>query len=145
MNSTYNMYKMMLITFPFKLLLNFVIMEAAFLGFTSKDSITHAGAACAIVLAFLLRIALEWGKDTLTFKSAIIQAICTLALCFVSIYVWHDFLKWNRGFEIYVFFSSLFSVFIVGEIDVVFKIGFRKWLKSSLTKIMAIDDKEATK
>lgn len=128
-----------------KLFLNFIIMEATFLGFTSHDAITHAGAACAIILAFLLRIAMEWGNNTLTFKSATIQAVCTLSLCFVSIYVWHDFLKYKRGFEIYVFFSSLFSVFIVGEIDTAFKIGFRKWLKNSLVRIMATEDKEATK
>lgn len=144
MNSTYQTIETMFIPTS-KLLLNFIIMEATFLGFTSQDAITHAGAACAIILAFLLRIAIEWGKNTLTFKSATIQAISTLSLCFVSIYIWHDFLKYNKGFEIYVFFSSLFSVFIVAEIDIAFKIGFRKWLKNSLVRIMATDDKEVTK
>lgn len=144
MNSTYNLYEMMLEQFP-KILVNLIVMEATLLGFTAQDAMTHAGAACAIILAFLLRIAMEWGKNTLNGKNAIIQAISTLSLCFVSIYIWHDFLKWNKGFEIYVFFASLFSVFIVGEIEVVFKIGFRKWLKSALVKLMASDDKEETK
>lgn len=136
----------MLAPTTFNILLNFFIMEVTFLGFfTSKDLLIHAGAAMAIVMAFLLRIAMEWEKNTLSFKSTIVQAISTLSLCFVSIYVWHDFLKWSKGFEIYVFFSSLFSVFIVGEIEVAFKIGFRKWLKNSLVKIMALEDKEATK
>lgn len=144
MNSTTNFYEMMLIPLP-KLLLNFIIMEATFLGMTTQDAMAHAGAAGAIVLAFLLRIAMEWGKNTLNAKNAVIQAISTLALCFVSIYVWHDFLNYEKGFEIYVFFSALFSVFIVGEIEVVFKIGFRKWLKTSLVKILATDDKEVVK
>lgn len=144
MDSTSKLCEMMLIPLP-KLLINFVVMEATFLGLTAQDAMTHAGAAGAIVLAFLLRIAMEWGKNTLNGKNAVIQAISTLALCFVSIYIWHDFLKWNRGFEIYVFFSSLFSVFIVGEVEIVFQMGFRKWLKNSLVRILASEDKEAIK
>lgn len=144
MKSTLNVFEMMLIPFP-KLVINMVIMEATFLGLTTQDAIAHAGAAGAIVLAFLLRIAMEWGKNALSYKSVIIQAITTMALCFVAIYVWHDFLNYSKGFEIYVFACSLFSVFIVGEIEIVFKIGFRKWLKLGLVKLMASEDKEATK
>lgn len=141
MNYTSNLYEMMLIPLP-KLVINFVIMEATFLGLTTQDAMAHAGAAGAIVLAFLLRIAMEWGKNNLNSKNVVIQAISTMALCFVSIYIWHDFLKYERGFEIYVFFSALFSVFIVGEIEIVFKIGFRKWLKTGLVKLLASDEKE---
>lgn len=144
MNSTYKLCAMIDISIP-KLLTNLIVMEATLYGFTAQDFMHHAGAACAIILAFLLRIAMEWGKDTLTAKSAVIQAVSTMALCFVSIYVWHDFLKYSKGFEIYVFFSSLFSVFIVAEIEAVFKIGFRKWLRTAMVKIMASDDKEETK
>lgn len=144
MKSTLNIFEMMLIPFP-KLVINIVIMEAAFFGLTTQDAMAHAGAAGAIVLAFLLRIAMEWGKNALSYKSVVIQAITTMALCFVAIYVWHDFLMWKRGFEIYVFACSLFSVFIVAEIEIVFKIGFRKWLKTGLVKLMASEDKEITK
>jgi len=144
MSYTSNLYEMMLIPLP-KLVINFVIMEATFLGLTTQDAMAHAGAAGAIVLAFLLRIAMEWGKNNLNAKNVVIQAISTMALCFVSIYIWHDFLKYERGFEIYVFFSALFSVFIVGEIEIVFKIGFRKWLKTGLVKLLASDEKETIK
>lgn len=144
MKSTLNICEMMLISLP-KLMINFVVMEATFFGLTTQDAMAHAGAGGAIVLAFLLRIAMEWGKDALSAKSVAIQAITTMALCFVAIYVWHDFLNWKKGFEIYVFICSLFSVFIVAEIEIVFKIGFRKWLKIVLVKLMASDDKEITK
>lgn len=144
MYSTPTLEKMMLVNLP-KLVINYIIMEATFLGLSTQDAMSHAGAATAIVLAFLLRIAMEWGKNTLNSKNAVIQAISTLALCFVSIYVWHDFLNYAKGFEIYVFFSALFSVFIVGEIEIVFKIGFRKWLKTGLVKLLASDDKEVIK
>lgn len=144
MKSTLNICEIMLIHLP-KLLVNFIVMEATFFGMSTQDAMAHAGAAGAIVLAFLLRIAMEWGKNTLSYKSVIIQAITTMALCFVAIYVWHDFLNYSKGFEIYVFACSLFSVFIVAEIEVVFKIGFRKWLKSGLVKLMASEDKENTK
>lgn len=144
MNSTSKFYEMMLIPMP-KLLVNFVMLEATFLGFTTQDAMTHAGAAGAIVLAFLLRIAMEWNKNTLNAKNAVVQAISTIALCFVSIYLWHDFLNYSRGFEIYVFFCALFSVFIVGEVEIVFKVGFRKWLKTGLVKLLASDDKETVK
>jgi len=144
MKSTLNILEMMLIPLP-KLLINFIVMEATFLGLTTQDAMTHAGAACAIVLAFLLRIAMEWGKNALSYKSVIIQAITTMALCFVAIYIWHDFLNYSKGFEIYVFTCSLFSVFIVAEIEVVFKVGFRNWLKKFFVKIMASEDKEITK
>lgn len=144
MKYTLNICEMMLISLP-KLMINFVVMEATFFGLTTQDAMAHAGAAGAIVLAFLLRIAMEWGKDALSVKSVVIQAITTIALCFVSIYFWHDFLNWKKGFEIYVFSCSLFSVFIVAEIEIVFKIGFRKWLKTGLVKLMASEDKEVTK
>lgn len=144
MYSTPTLEEMMLVNLP-KLVINYIIMEATFLGLSTQDAMSHAGAATAIVLAFLLRIAMEWGKNTLNSKNAVIQAISTLALCFVSIYVWHDFLNYAKGFEIYVFFSALFSVFIVGEIEIVFKIGFRKWLKTGLVKLLASDDKEVIK
>ncbi len=133
----------MLIPLP-KLVVNFVIMEATFLGLTTQDAMAHAGAAAAIVLAFLLRIAMEWGKNTLNGKNAVIQAISTLALCFVSIYLWHDFLNYSKGFEIYVFFSALFSVFIVSELEIAFKIGFRKRLKMVLQKVLANEEQEVT-
>lgn len=144
MNSTYKLYAMMEISIP-KLLLNYFIMEVTFLGFTSQDVVAHAGAACAITLAFILRIAREWEKNSLSFKSATIQVACTLSICLLAIYIWHDFLAYRKGFEIYVFFCSLFSVFIVGEIETAFKVGFRRWLKRCLDKIQAIDDKEETK
>lgn len=144
MKSTINICEIMLIPLP-KFLFNFVIMEATFLGYSTQDALSHAGAAGAIVLAFLLRIAMEWGKNALSPKSLLIQAITTIALCFVAIYLWHDFLNYSKGFEIYVFSCSLFSVFIVGEIEIVFKIGFRKWLKIGLVKLMASEDKEIEK
>lgn len=147
MNYTSNLFEMMLIP-PTKLMINLanlVITEATFFGLTTHDAMAHAGAATAIVLAFLLRIAMEWGKNSLSGKNVLIQAISTLALCFVAIYIWHDFLNYGKGFEIYVFFTALFAVFIVAEIEIVFKMGFRQRLKALLTKVLATDDKEIVK
>jgi len=117
-------------------------MEATFLGLTTADAMSHAGAGGAIILAFLLRIAVEWGKNNVSLKGVIIQAVSTAALCFLAIYLWRDFLNFAKGFEIYVFFASLFSVFIVSELEIAFKIGFRKRLKMILTRVLASDEEE---
>lgn len=117
-------------------------MEATFLGMTTEDALSHAGAAAAIVLAFLLRIAVEWGKNNISAKGVVIQAVSTAALCFLAIYIWEDFIAASKGFEIYVFFASLFSVFIVSELEIAFKVGFKKRLKMVLTKILASNMEE---
>lgn len=136
-----NIRRKMLISLP-KLIISFIIMEATFLGMSSQTALSHAGAAAAIVLAFLLRIAVEWGKNNISGKGIVIQAVCTASICFLAIYVWEEFLSYKKGFEIYVFFASLFSVFIVSEIEIAFKIGFRKRLKMVLTKVLASNEEE---
>ena len=131
----------MLISLP-KLVISFTIMEATFLGMSTSDALGHAGSAGAIVLAFLLRIALDSRQITVKAKDILIQAIVTVALCFLAIYVWRDFLGYKKGLEIYLFFASLFSVFIASEIEVVFKQGFRRYLRNFISGLMAKQPEE---
>jgi len=125
-----------------KLVANFITLEAVFFGVTTEDAMSHAGAALAIVMAFLLRIALESRNETIKKRDVIIQIVVTGALCYLAVFFWRDFLAFKKGFEIYLFFASLFSVFIAGEIDVMFKFGFKKWARNLLVKFLATNDGE---
>lgn len=119
-------------------------MEATLLGMNSQDALQNAGSAGAIVLAFLLRIALDSRTNTVKIKDVVIQAIVTCALCFLAVYVWKDYIQAQKGLEIYLFFASLFSVFIASEIEVVFKQGFRRYLRNFISGLMAKPEEGGT-
>lgn len=128
-----------------KSFLSFVMMEGMFLGFTTKDFQTHAGAFGAVILAFLLRVAMDSKKQRPTFWGIVVQGVITGALCFVSVYIWRDFLAYKKGFEIYLFCVSLFAVIIAGQLDGMFEFGFKRWAQGFIGKIMAKNEMEDTK
>lgn len=125
-----------------KTFLGWVMMEGMVFGWTANDLRSHAGAFGAVGLAFLLRVAMDSKKETPTFRNIVIQLVTTGALCFLAVYFWNDFIDWKKGFEIYLFFVSLFAVFIAGELETVFRFGFRKWLRSVFVKVMATGEEE---
>lgn len=95
----------------------------------------------AILLAFLLRIGIELNNRTLTKRSALIQSIYTVSYCFFAIIFWKTYLNYTKGFEVYLFINSLFAVFIVSQLESMFKAGFRTWARNWLKSIMAAESK----
>lgn len=128
-----------------KSLLSFIMMEGMLLGISAKDFQHNAGAFGSVILAFMLRVAMDSKKTAPTIIGVFTQIIITMALCFISVYVWRDFLNYKKGFEIYLFTVSLFSVFIAGQLDRMFEYGFKKWAQNILGKIMAKDEGEGIK
>lgn len=90
-----------------------------------------------VILAFALRLGIEFNKDRLTWRNGLIQSIYTITWCFFSVLIWHTFLSYDKGFEIYLFVNSLFAVFIVGESEKVFEKGFKQWLGDKLGTVLA--------
>lgn len=95
----------------------------------------------AISLAFLLRVGIELNNRTLTSRSIMIQTIYTVSYCFFAIIFWKTYLNYNKGFEVYLFINSLFAVFIVGQLESMFKAGFRTWARNWLKSVIASEDK----
>lgn len=93
----------------------------------------------AIMLAFLLRIGIEINNNTLTRKRVLVQSIYTLCYCFLAVIVWRDFLKYDKGFEVYLFINSLFAVFIVGQLEKAFELGFKAYARKALRSFLAVE------
>jgi len=125
--------------------LSWVMMEGLILGISAKDVQSNAGAFGAVILAFMLRVAMDSKKHKPTFWGIISQIVITGSLCFISVYIWRDYLNYKKGFEIYLFVVSLFAVFIAGQLDGLFEYGFRKWAQNFIGKIMAKNETEDIK
>lgn len=105
----------------------------------AKDLTEWIWYGLAITLAFLLRIGIEINNNTLTRKRVLVQSIYTLCYCFLAVIVWRDFLKYEKGFEVYLFVNSLFAVFIVGQLEKAFEVGFKSYLRKSLKNFLAVE------
>jgi len=95
-----------------------------------------------VILAFSLRLGIEFNKNRLTWKNGLVQSIYTITWCFFSVLVWYTFLLYKSGFEIYLFVNSLFAVFIVGEAEKVFEKGFKRWLSEKVGTVLATHKQE---
>lgn len=105
---------------------------------TTDDPKFYIGCLLAIVMGFTLRIAIEWNNNALSWKKSFIQALMSLVLCYVSVIVWRDITP-NVKLEYYLFFCSLFSVFIVGLLEKVFKLGLSGYARILLRRVLAED------
>lgn len=108
----------------------------------SPDLYTWLWNSLVIIMAFILRIGIERNNKTLTWSKALTQTIYTISYCFFAVLFWNTYLNYEKGFEIYLFLNALFAVFIVGEGEVVFKIGFKSWLGNCLKSFIATNDKK---
>ena len=125
--------------------LSWIMVEGILLGITAKDIQLNAGAFGAVILAFLLRVAMDSKKSKPTFWGIVSQLIITSSLCYISVFVWRDYLDYKKGFEVYLFVISLFAVFIAGQLDSIFEMGFKSWARSIIGRIMAKNDGEDIK
>ena len=125
-----------------KSILSFIMMEGMIMGISAKDFQQNAGAFGAVILAFMLRIAMDSKKSRQTVTGVFRQMVITVALCFISVYIWRDFLDYKKGFEIYLFTVSLSSVFISGQLDRMIENGFKNWAKNFIGKVMAKNETE---
>lgn len=120
----------------------FVLVSILTMPFVS-DPLLLVWYSMAILLAFVLRLGIEYNNNALTWKSGIIQGIYTISYCYLAVMVWFSWLNYSKGFEVYLFLNSLFAVFMVGQLQSAFKIGVRAYAKKWLQSILAKEDKEA--
>lgn len=100
------------------------------------DPMSLAWYSLCIALAYALRLGMENKRKALTKQVLLYQSVCTVTWCFFSILVWTTFLNYTRGFEIYLFLNSLFAVFLVGQLDDVFQMGVKAWLRIKLKEFL---------
>ena len=121
---------------------DFMLINAVLIPFAVFDVVTWAWYALCVVLAFVLRLGMEHKKNRLTRSSLLIQSVYTITWSFFMVLIWNTFLNWNKGFEVYLFINSLFAVFMVGQFEVIFELGFKEWIRVKLGKFLATERTE---
>lgn len=123
--------------------LEFLVINIVAVPFLNDPTLCLWYALC-ILLAFILRLAILYDNNTLTPREALKQVMFTIGYTFLMILVWFSWLKWETGFEVYLFLNSLFASFMVGELQVLFKSSIknagRAWLRATLKKFLATED-----
>lgn len=120
---------------------DFVIVNIAASFVTPKpDVLTWLWYALSVLLAFSLRLGIEYDNNKLTRKNLVRQTIYTISWVFLSVLFYKE-MKWQGWFEIYLFLNSLFGVFFVSHFEVTFKQvvrkGFKTWLRGKLNWLLA--------
>lgn len=100
------------------------------------DLITWTWYCLSVVLAFSLRLGIEYDKDKLTKKNLLKQTVFTVSWVFLSVLFYRQ-MGWTTWFEIYLFMNSLFGVFFVSQLEETFKIGVKGWLRIKLSRFLA--------
>lgn len=93
----------------------------------------------SVLLAFILRLGIEYNNNTLTWRSAFIQTIYTISYCYLAIIVWFTWINYGKGFEVYLFLNSLFAFFMVKQVQVMFKFGIRAWGRKWVQSLIAAE------
>lgn len=121
---------------------DFILINIAAVSIQSMpEPLTLAWYSLCVLLAYALRLGMEHKRNNLTGKVLLYQSICTVSWCFLMVLVWNAFLNYEKGFEIYLFINSLFSVFMVSQFEDVFQMGVKSWLRTKLNKFLA-EEKE---
>lgn len=111
---------------------------------TVPDMLTWTWYALSVILAFSLRLGIEYDNNNLTKKTLLKQTVFTVSWVFLSVLFYKE-MGWQGWFEIYLFLNSLFGVFFVSKFEEVFKeffsMTFKKWLRIKLNWLIA-EDKE---
>jgi len=108
----------------------------------SGDPLALAWYSLSVFLAFILRLAMEYNDNGLTWRNGIKQAIYTISYCYFAITVWFTYLNYTKGFEVYLFLNSLFAVFMVSQLKHFFQLGVTATLKKWIKTIIASEEKE---
>jgi len=96
-----------------------------------------------VVLAFVLRLGMEYNNDRLTRKALLYQSICTIAWTFFSVICWDAVKKDSTEyFPIYLFINSLFATFLVSQLEDVGKVSLKQWFNSKVKSILATPNEE---
>lgn len=96
----------------------------------------------SILLAFVLRLGIEFKNNNLTWRNALIQTIYTISYCYFAIIVWTTLSINGKWFAVYLFINSLFAVLIVSQLEIIFEMGLKKWLRLKLKNFLALEDRE---
>ncbi len=123
--------------------IEFVILNIVIVPFVS-DPLLIAWYSLSVFLAFVLRLALEYDENKLSWKTGIRQAIYTITYCYFAIIFWFSYLNYKSGFEIYLFLNSLFAVFLVGQLKSFFQMGVKATLRKWAKNFLAAEEKEGT-
>lgn len=121
--------------------LDFIVINVIAIPLVSNP-IALAWYGLCVALAFVLRLGMEHRAHKLTWASLLYQSITTVSWSFFAILVWNTFLRYDKGFEIYLFINALFASYMVAQFEETFKIGIKEWLRLKLGKFLAVEKGE---
>lgn len=119
---------------------NFIVINAVLVAANPQNATWYIGGLLAVFMGFLLRIIIDWKDNTISWKNSLIQAGMSLILCSMCVVVYSD-LQPKLRIEYFLFFCSLFSVFIIGLLEKVFKLGLSGYARLLLKRVLAEDPK----
>jgi len=93
----------------------------------------------AALAGFAIRLGIDWQNNQITLKRIAIQILYIGGLCWAGLNFW-SYLDLNFPVTTYVFFVSLFSIFIVGLLDKIGKVGLSVYFKNLLKNLLADDE-----
>lgn len=108
------------------------------LGDSSLPKVTLA-MIIAGCMGFSVRLAYEWGKNTITFKTSVIRLIFSVCLSYFSLFIWmdynikHNVIYWIAGF-------CLMSMEVVYEAVKLIEMGLKGYLQNLFRKFLAKDE-----
>lgn len=117
-------------------------------GYTAADMAWYF---LCVALGFGLRIAILKNDNKYSSKKLMIHMMYSISWVFIMVLLWRTYLNrtfLNQGgnsFEIFLFLNSLFSVYMVGQFEYFFKIGYRSWLNLFVGRLIAKEVKEDDK
>lgn len=98
---------------------------------------------------FILRICLEYTKETFTKKYLILRTLITSCVSFISTIVYRDYhTKIGISIELYLFIIGFFAGFLISLFDKFAQIGFKEYSKILLKRLLAYaetDEKQVKK
>lgn len=121
--------------------IDFVVLNVVAVPFIN-DPALMLWYSLSVLLAFILRLGIEYNENNLTWRSAFIQTVYTISYCYLAIIVWFTYLNYGKGFEVYLFFNSLFAFFMVKQVQVMFKFGIKAWGRKWLRSLVAAEPTE---
>lgn len=90
----------------------------------------------SIIMGLSVRIAYEWGRNTLTLKESIIRAVFAVCIGYMLMFLWQD-IDIKHKIVYYTFGISLLSMEIVNELIKVLSMGIKAYLRNKINNLIA--------
>lgn len=90
----------------------------------------------AVCMGFSVRLAYEWGNNTITFKNSVIRLVFALCLSYLCLFVWMDY-KIKHSVIYWIFGFCLMSMEVVYEFVKMIELGIKGYVQRLFNYFLA--------